>query len=115
MKGDQWFSITDGLARFIVENALPLRSIFWDSMCGDELFLQTFAWNADKRFDFYRMPGEDNADGIMRLIYWGEDESPRIFSINDLDSIKNSRMMFARKFDFGFDSDIVRAIEKLVS
>lgn len=115
MKGDQWFSITDGLARFLVENALQIRSIFWDSMCGDELFLQTFAWNADKRFDFYRMPGEDNADGIMRLIDWGEDESPRIFSINDLDSIKNSRMMFARKFDFGFDSDIVRAIEKLVS
>lgn len=115
MKGDNWFSITDELARFVVENAPSIRSVFRDSMCGDELFLQTFAWNADKQFDFYRMPGEDNADGIMRMIDWGEDESPRVFSIDDLGSIRASKMMFARKFDFGFDSDIVRAVEKLVS
>lgn len=114
MKGDNWFSITDGLARYIVESAFSIRSVFWDSMCGDELFLQTFAWNADKQFDFYRMPGEGNADGIMRLIKWGEGESPRVFSIDDLDLIRDSRMMFARKFDFGFDSDIVRAVEKMV-
>lgn len=114
MKGDNWFSITDKLARYIVENASLIRSVFWDSMCGDELFLQTFAWNAGKRFDFYRMPGEENADGIMRMIDWGEDESPRVFSMDDLDSIRDSKMMFARKFDFGFDSDIVRAVEQLV-
>lgn len=83
-------------------------------MCGDELFLQTFAWNAGKRFDFYRMPGEENADGIMRMIDWGEDESPRVFSMDDLDSIRDSKMMFARKFDFEIDSDIVRAVEQLV-
>lgn len=83
-------------------------------MCGDELFLQTFAWNTDKRFDFYRMPGEDNTDGIMRMIDWGEDESPRVLSMDDLDSIKDSKMMFARKFDFEIDSDIVRAVEQLV-
>lgn len=115
MKGDNWFSITDELARYVVENAYSIRSVFWDSMCGDELFLQTFAWNADKHFDFYRMPGEGNSDGIMRLIDWGEDESPRVYTIDDLDAIKNSRMMFARKFDFGFDPEIVRAVEKLVN
>lgn len=115
MKGDNWFSITDELARYVVENAYSIRSVFWDSMCGDELFLQTFAWNADKYFDFYRMPGEGNSDGIMRLIDWGEDESPRVYTIDDLDAIKNSRMMFARKFDFGFDPEIVRAVEKLVN
>lgn len=50
----------------------------------------------------------------MRMIDWGEDESPRVFSMDDLDSIRDSKMMFARKFDFGFDSDIVRAVEQLV-
>lgn len=114
MKGDNWFSITDELARYIVENASLIRSAFWDSMCGDELFLQTFAWNSGKQFDFYRMPGEENADGIMRMIDWGQDESPRVFSMDDLESIRDSKMMFARKFDFGFDSDIVRAVERLV-
>lgn len=114
MKGDNWFSITDELARYIVENASLVRSVFWDSMCGDELFLQTFAWNTGKRFDFYRMPGEDNTDGIMRMIDWGEDESPRVLSMDDLDSISDSKMMFARKFDFEIDSDIVRAVEQLV-
>ncbi|WP_229066913.1 hypothetical protein, partial [Collinsella aerofaciens] len=91
-----------------------IKAVFWDSMCGDELFLQTFAWNTGKRFDFYRMPGEDNTDGIMRMIDWGEDESPRVLSMYDLDSISDSKMMFARKFDFEIDSDIVRAVEQLV-
>ena len=78
------------------------------------MFLQPFAWNTGKRFDFYRMPGEDNTDGIMRMLDWGEDESPRVLSMDDLDSIKDSKMMFARKFDFEIDSDIVRAVEQLV-
>lgn len=112
-KGDNWFSITDELARYVVENSSLIRSVFRDSMCGDELFLQTVAWNADERFDFYRMPGEDNADGIMRLIDWGEDESPRVLGIADLDCIKDSQMMFARKFDASIDGDIVKAVEAI--
>lgn len=50
----------------------------------------------------------------MRMIDWGEDESPRVLSMDDLDSISDSKMMFGRKFDFEIDSDIVRAVEQLV-
>lgn len=50
---------------------------------------------------------------MMRLIDWGVDESPRVLGIADLDRIRNSRMMFARKFDSEIDSDIVKAIEAM--
>ncbi len=49
----------------------------------------------------------------MRLIDWDVDESPRVLGIADLDRIRNSRMMFARKFDSEIDSDIVKAIEAM--
>lgn len=115
MKGDNWFSITDKLARHIVANKEAIRSIFWDSMCGDELFLQTFAWASRDQFDFYRMPGEPNADGIMRMVDWGEDESPRTFDIGDLERFKDSEMMFARKFDCDVGAGIVEAVAELVN
>ncbi len=115
MKGDNWFSITDRLARHIVANKETIRSIFWDSMCGDELFLQTFAWASRDQFDFYRMPGEPNADGIMRMIDWGDGESPRVFDIGDLERIKASEMMFARKFDGDVDAEIIRAVAGLAN
>lgn len=114
MKGDNWFSITDGLARYLVKNASSIRSVFWDSMCGDEIFLQTEVWDAGSRFRYFRAPGDQSNDAIMRLIDWGADESPRVLGIADLDRIRNSRMMFARKFDSEIDSDIVKAIEAMV-
>ena len=114
MKGDNWFSITDGLARYLVKNASSIRSVFWDSMCGDEIFLQTEVWNSGSRFRYFRAPGDQSDDAIMRLIDWGLDESPRVLGITDLDRIRNSRMMFASKFDSEIDSDIVKAIEAMV-
>lgn len=83
-------------------------------MCGDEIFLQTEAWNAGRRFRYFRTPGDQSDDAIMRLIDWGVDESPRVLGIADLDRIRNSRMMFARKFDSEIDCDIVKSIEAMV-
>lgn len=50
----------------------------------------------------------------MRLIDWGADESPSVSGIADLELIRNSRMMFARKFDSEINSDIGKAIESMV-
>lgn len=50
----------------------------------------------------------------MRLIDWSADESPRVLGIADLERIRNSRMMFERKFDSEIDSNIVKAIESMV-
>lgn len=67
MKGDNWFSITDDLARYLVKNASSIRSVFWDSMCGDEIFLQTEAWNAGSRFRYFRTPGDQSDNAAYRL------------------------------------------------
>ena len=113
-KGDNWFSITDNLARYVVDNSLAIKSLFWDSFCGDELFLQTIARSSEIPFDYYRSPGENNADALMRMIAWGNDESPRVLKLQDFDSLRSSGMLFARKFDYSVDGDIVREIERLV-
>lgn len=114
MKVDNWFSITVGLARYLVKNASSIRSVFWDSMCGNGIFLQTEVWDAGSRFRSLRAPGAQRDDAIMRLIDWGADKSPSVSGIADLELIRNSRMMFARKFDSEIDSDIVKAIEAMV-
>lgn len=114
MKVDNWFSITVGLDRYLVKNASSIRSVFWDSMCGNGIFLQTEVWDTGSRFRCFRAPGAQRDDAIMRLIDWGADESPSVSGIADLELIRNSRMMFARKFDSGIDSYIVKAIESMV-
>ena len=83
-------------------------------MCGDEIFLQTEVWNAGSGFSYFRAPGDQSDEAIMRLIDWGDDESPRVLGIADLDRIRDSRMMFARKFDSEIDCDIVKSIEAMV-
>lgn len=37
-KGDNWFSITDDLARFVLKKKLRIEQVFKYSCCGDELF-----------------------------------------------------------------------------
>jgi len=78
MKVDNWFSITVGLARYLVKNASSIRSVFWDSMCVNGIFLQTEVWDTGSRFRCFRAPGAQRDDAIMRLIDWGADESPSV-------------------------------------
>ncbi|MBQ7217133.1 MAG: hypothetical protein IJS39_14240 [Synergistaceae bacterium] len=50
----------------------------------------------------------------MRLIDWKRGK-PYVFRISDLEAIKNSEAMFARKFDDKVDAEIVRKIQELYS
>lgn len=63
MKVDNWFSITVGLARYLVKNASSIRSVFWDSMCGNGIFLQTVVWDRGVDLDAFEPPA---LKGMMR-------------------------------------------------
>ena len=110
-KGRNWFSITHDLAKLVVEKEEWIREVFGQSVCGDELFLQTVARNsafADKICNSNTMP--DIPD--TRYIDWGRgsNNNPYIFRENDLEELKNAAGLFARKFDLSKDGTIVEKL-----
>ena len=110
-KGRNWFSITHGLAKLTVEKEAWIKEVFDQSVCGDELFLQTVARNsvfADKICNPNTMPEIPDT----RYIDWerGSNNNPYIFRESDFEELKNSASLFARKFDLNIDE---RIVEKL--
>lgn len=110
-KGRNWFSITHGLAMLVVEKEGWIREIFEQSVCGDELFLQTIARNSvfsDKICN----PNTMSEIPDTRYIDWkrGNNNNPYVFRENDYEELKNASGLFARKFDLNVDRMIVEKI-----
>ena len=110
-KGRNWFSITHGLASLVVEKEAWIREVFGQSVCGDELFLQTIARNseyADNICNANTMP--DIPD--TRYIDWerGSNNNPYIFRESDFEELKSAAGLFARKFDWNTDKTIVEKL-----
>lgn len=105
-KGTNWFSITDNLAKYVVEKEKLIRKQFKYSFCADELFLQTVAKES---------PFRDNIiDDSLRLIDWKRG-NPYIYRKNDFKEIVNSAKIFARKFDENVDQDIINMVINHIS
>ena len=110
-KGRNWFSITHGLAKLVVEKESWIQEVFGQSVCGDELFLQTVARNsefADKICNPNTMPEVPDT----RYIDWerGSNNNPYVFRESDYEELLNSTALFARKFDFNIDKKIVEKL-----
>ena len=110
-KGRNWFSITHGLAKLVVEKEDWIQEVFGQSVCGDELFLQTVARNseyAEKICNPNTMPEVPDT----RYIDWkrGSNNNPYVFREEDFEELKNARGLFARKFDLNVDKKIVEKL-----
>lgn len=105
-KGTNWFSITDSLARYVVEKENWIKETFKNSFCSDEIFLQTIVINSDYIKNLYHKDFDNNPVAIMRLIDWKRG-NPYIFKKDDLDELKKSEMLFARKFNCKVDKNII--------
>ena len=110
-KGRNWFSITHGLAKLVVEKESWIQEVFGQSVCGDELFLQTVARNsefADKICNPNTMPEVPDT----RYIDWerGSNNNPYVFRESDYEELMNSTALFARKFDLNIDKKIVEKL-----
>lgn len=104
--GSNWFSITDGLARYILENEQLIYNMFRYGACVDEHFLQTIAYNS-------RFKENISKEGNMRLIIWEKNKnSPYVFRDNDYTTLMESEKLFARKFQEQVDFGIVEKIYK---
>ncbi|WP_423221119.1 beta-1,6-N-acetylglucosaminyltransferase [Bifidobacterium breve] len=112
-KGAQWFSITDNLARYVVDNWSWCKQIFAHSFCSDEMFLQTIILNSSYRENIYHPQADDDYRAIMRLIQWNQGDLTT-FRTKDYQELIYSPMIFAWKFNENIDEEIINLIAERI-
>lgn len=114
-KGADWFSITDEFARYILGKREWIKNTFYNTFMPCEIYAQTIIINSSFLDNLYCNDfDDDHVKAAMRLIDWKRG-TPYTFRLSDLEEIKNSPAMFARKFDGSVDAEIVRKIQELYS
>ena len=109
-KGTNWVSITDELVSYILQNETWIKKTFGHSFCADEIFIQTLVHNSEYFKQKLYHPHYDNLEiASQRLIDWNRGK-PYVFRSQDLDELKNSSYLFARKFDSKIDKEIIDLI-----
>jgi hypothetical protein len=112
--GACWFSITGGLAQYLVDRAPEIRRTYRMSVCCDEIFLQTMV--ADSPFAGAVHQGGESGpqSGALRHIDWSRGD-PYTFRSSDYEELIGSPRLFARKFDMDLDAGIVRRVSAFVA
>lgn len=108
-KGTQWFSITNDLAMYVVENSENILEQYKHTICSDEIFLQTLIINSTFKDNLYHKELDNDIHAMMRLIDWNRG-TPYVFKEDDFEELKQSDMLFARKFSLDTDRKIVESI-----
>ena len=108
--GSNWINITDTcvstMLKWISENPWYLRKFRWTRR-ADEIFFQTCIINCAPNVEI-----ENNA---LRYIDWHSGpERPRTLRINDLDNLKRSTCLFARKVNYQIDEKIIKELYSLL-
>lgn len=108
-KGANWVSITGKFAKYVVEHKEEIRNMYRYSMCCDEVFLQTMCMNSEFRDNLYDKSFCNDYRMCMRYIDWNRG-GPYIFRTEDYDELMKADALFARKFDWDLDREIINKI-----
>lgn len=107
-KGANWFSITHEFAKYVLGKEKEIRSRYKFTRCCDEVFLQTILYNSPYSKDTYF---DKNANRCYNMRYVDfQRGNPYIFRMDDEEFLENRRELFARKFDYFIDKNIVFSI-----
>lgn len=111
-KGSNWFSITDELARYIVSNEKIIKKYFKYTRCCDEIFLQTIVYNSPFKEKLYY---DNNAKKYynMRHIDFKRG-NPYTFTKDDYLELISTNEMFARKFNWNNDKEIILMLKEYI-
>lgn len=111
--GSALFSITDRLARYIVDQKKKLLHDYRHTLACDEVFIQTLVMKSEFSSNIHQF--ERSCYGNTRLIDWSRSKqrnSPYTFTLADYDELiaLDSEICYARKFDENKDIEIVRRL-----
>lgn len=109
-KGTNWFSITNELANYVVQQEVCIQELFKNTLCCDEVFLQTIVHNSKFKENLYHKVYDNDLCAIQREIDWTRGK-PYIFRKSDFDELIASDMLFARKFNCIVDKEIIKMIQ----
>ena len=100
-KGDQWFSITHDFAGYILANRRQILRRYRLTSGPDEFFIPTLAMHSDF--------ADRVRNNSLREIDWKRG-TPYEYTIDDLNMLKNSKALFARKISYDNDPALVDAL-----
>lgn len=108
-KGSNWFSITDGFARYVLDNEDFIKKHFQNTYCCDEVFLQTMLKRSPYKDNWYGL--KNTTIQYQNLCYadW-ERGKPYTFTKNEFYTLTNSEYLFARKFNKSIVTAEIRAL-----
>ncbi len=106
IKGDQWFSITDDFARFLLSKRRKILRMAFMTFAFDEFFVGTLAYNSEFR---NRINGS-----CLRKIDWSRG-NPYEFEYKDLEELLNCSELFARKIVYEKQPELVNALSRHIS
>lgn len=110
-KGSNWFSITDGFARFVVERQSQIRHQFVYTLCADEIFMHTYFMASPFVDTLYKSEGGMSTN--CRLIRW-ENELPHVFVLGDFEQLLSTPNLFARKFSESVDREVIEKLYEAI-
>lgn len=107
-KGAQWFSITHALAEHLLAKESEIRSIFSETYCPDEMFVQTAIMNSSFRSTLPETAFDNDHASCLRYIDWKRG-NPYTFTDDDLGELLDApeTALFARKFDYRSSPGVV--------
>jgi len=105
--GSQWWALTYDFIKYAFEfyKANPEKiQYFENTIIPDESLFQTIIMNSKYK--------DSVIDSLTHINWEGNKRSPKTFTINDVDELRSSKFLLARKFDEGVDSEIIENISK---
>ncbi len=109
--GWTWWSITDDMARYVIEKEPEVYNVFKNAKAPDEFFVPTLAYNSGFAEKIYSHENHEKA--TMRMIDWKRGK-PYTYRSEDFDELIQSPYMFARKFDEQVDYRIIDMITSVL-
>jgi hypothetical protein len=112
VRGTNWTCITNDFVEFLLSKKKEIYRRFSHTFCADEVYKHTLCWNSSFKDRIYNSNNE--AFGCMREINWVIKENESFlpsFTMCDYKRLKDSPMLFARKFD----STNIDIVERLLS
>lgn len=110
-KGSNWFSITDDLARYIVQNENWIEKTFKNTIACDEIFLQTIVKKSAFLPMVYSLENRKiNHHSNLRYLDWNRG-NPYVFQKDDVPELLSSGMMYARKVGLDVATEIFSRLQ----